>query len=236
MRDYKLRHELIENIVGLVLEYDLDGINIDFEYMHDEDKDLFSRFIIELKPRLSEIGAILSVDVTAPDGGEEWSLCYDRHIIGNVADYIVFMAYDQNGSSSTTPGTNSGYDWISVNLDKFLGQEGVEAEKIILGLPFYMRVCEENGDKVDKYILNMNKVDEVVPSNAEKTWNDNLKQYYVEFTDNGLLNRIWIEDEESFRAKLSLIEQYNLAGASYWAKGREPDSIWNVIAEVLNVE
>ena len=236
MRDYNLRHELIENIVGLVLEYDLDGINIDFEYMHDEDKDLFSRFIIELKPRLSEIGAILSVDVTAPDGGEEWSLCYDRHIIGDVADYIVFMAYDQNGSSSTTPGTNSGYDWICANLDKFLGQEGVESEKIILGLPFYMRVWEENGDKVDKYILNMNKVDEVVPSDAEKIWDDNLKQYYVEFTDNGLLNRIWIEDEESFRAKLSLIEQYNLAGASYWAKGREPDSIWNVIAEVLNVE
>lgn len=236
MRDYNLRHELIENIVGLVLKYDLDGINIDFEYMHDEDKDLFSRFIIELKPRLSEIGAILSVDVTAPDGGEEWSLCYDRHIIGDVADYIVFMAYDQNGSSSTTPGTNSGYDWICANLDKFLGQEGVESEKIILGLPFYMRVWEENGDKVDKYILNMNKVDEVVPSDAEKIWDDNLKQYYVEFTDDGLLNRIWIEDEESFRAKLSLIEQYNLAGASYWAKGREPDSIWNVIAEVLNVE
>ena len=95
MRDYNYRHDLIENIVSLVLKYDLDGINIDFEYMHDEDKDLFSRFIIELKPRLSEIGAVLSVDVTAPDGSEEWSMCYDRHVIGDVADYIVFMAYDR---------------------------------------------------------------------------------------------------------------------------------------------
>lgn len=47
-----------------------------------QDKDLFSRFIIELAPRLKEIGAVLSVDVTAPDGSPNWSLCYNRHIIG----------------------------------------------------------------------------------------------------------------------------------------------------------
>ena len=98
MRDYKLRQDLIENIVGLVVQYDLDGINIDFEYMHDEDRDLFSRFIIELKPRLNELGAVLSVDVTAPDGSEEWSLCFDRHVLGDVADYLAFMAYDQHGT------------------------------------------------------------------------------------------------------------------------------------------
>ena len=118
-----------------MLEYDLDGINIDFEYMHDEDKDLFSRFIIELKPRLQEIGAVLSVDVTAPDGSEEWSLCYDRYTIGQVADYIVFMAYDQNGSTSAIEGTTAGCDWVEANVQKFLGQEGVEADKLILGIP-----------------------------------------------------------------------------------------------------
>src|SRR5699024_769358 len=123
MRDYNLRQDLIENIISLIVQYDLDGINIDFEYMHDEDKDLFSRFIIELKPRLNEMGAVLSVDVTAPDGSEEWSLCFDRHVIGDVADYIVFMAYDQYGNSSAVAGTNSGYDWVKANVDKFLGQE-----------------------------------------------------------------------------------------------------------------
>ena len=129
-----LRHDLIENIISLVLKYDLDGINIDFENMHDEDKDLFSRFIIELKPRLNEIGAVLSVDVTAPDGSPEWSLCYDRYTIAQIADYIVFMGYDQYGESATTPGTNAGYNWVEANIQKFLGQEGVEADKLILGM------------------------------------------------------------------------------------------------------
>lgn len=237
MRDYNLRHRLIENIVSLIMEYDLDGINIDFEYMHDEDKDLFSRFIIELEPRLREIGKVLSVDVTAPDGSEEWSLCFDRNVIGDVADYIVFMAYDQNGDSSSEPGTNAGYDWVKVNLDKFLGQEGVEPEKIILGIPFYTRVWEEqNGEIVEIWRVDMKSLDEIIPESAERVWDDDLKQYYVEFVEDGITNKIWIEDAESIKAKLSLVNEYNLAGAAYWEKDREPDSIWQVVSETLDIE
>ena len=237
MNDYNLRQELIENIVGLVIKYDLDGINIDFEYMHDEDIDLFSRFIIELKPRLTEIGAILSVDVTAPDGSEEWSLCYDRNVIGDVADYIVFMAYDQYGEFSDKAGTTAGYDWIKANLNKFVGQEGVDPEKIILGIPFFTRVWEEqNGKLVSNSTVDMKKIDKVVPEGASKVWDDNLKQYYIEFEEDGLKNRIWVEDEESIKAKLSLVKEYNLAGAAYWEKDREPETIWNVISEELGVE
>ncbi len=236
MQDYNLRHDLIENIVSLVLEYDLDGINIDFEYMHDEDKDLFSRFIIELKPRLNEIGAVLSVDVTAPDGGEEWSMCYDRHVIGDVADYIVFMAYDQHGNSSTEPGTNAGYDWVEANIEKFLGQEGVEADKIVLGIPFYTRIWKEYSDgTVEKEARYIKDIESLIPEGATRTWDDNLKQYYVEFEENGVTNKIWLEEEEAIKAKLSLIEKYGLAGAAYWAKDREPESIWSVISEALGV-
>ena len=238
MNNYKFRHDLIENIVGLVLEYDLDGINIDFEYMHDEDKDLFSRFIIELKPRLSEIGAVLSVDVTAPDGSEEWSMCYDRHTIGKVADYIVFMAYDQHGESAVESGTDAGYNWVEANINKFLGQEGVEAEKIILGIPFYTRIWEEdsNGNLIGKSARFMKDIDDIVPEDAPRVWIDELKQYYIEYTENGITYKVWNEDEESIKAKLSLVEQYNLAGAAYWEKDREPDTIWSMISEALGVE
>ena len=236
MRDYNLRHTLIENIVSLILKYNLDGINIDFEYMHDEDKDLFSRFIIELKPRLAEMGKELSVDVTAPDGSPEWSLCYDRNIIGEVADYIVFMAYDQNGVSSPVEGTTAGYNWVEANIKKFLGQEGVEANKIILGIPFYTRVWEEKDGKISSSTIDMKNIDKVVPEGASKTWDDNLKQYYIEYEKDGVTNKIWAEDEESIKAKLSLINEYNLAGAAFWTKDREPDTIWNLVSENLGID
>ena len=236
MRDYNLRHTLIENIVSLILKYNLDGINIDFEYMHDEDKDLFSRFIIELKPRLAEMGKELSVDVTAPDGSPEWSLCYDRNIIGEVADYIVFMAYDQNGVSSPVEGTTAGYNWVEANIKKFLGQEGVEANKIILGIPFYTRVWEEKDGKISSSTIDMKNIDKIVPEGASKTWDDNLKQYYIEYEKDGVTHKIWAEDEESIKAKLSLINEYNLAGAAFWTKDREPDTIWNLVSENLGID
>ena len=136
INDYEARENLILNIVELAKQYGLDGINIDFENMYREDEDMFSRFIIELEPRLKAIGKTLSVDVTAPDGADSWSMCYDRNVIGDVADYIVFMAYDQYGEASTQAGTTSGYEWVKVNLDKFVETEEIEPEKIILGLPF----------------------------------------------------------------------------------------------------
>ena len=82
----------------------------------------------------------------------------------------------------------------------------------------------------------MKKIEDVIPEGAERTWDDDLKQYYVEFVEDGVTNRIWVEDEESIKAKLSLISEFNLAGAAYWAKDREPESIWPIISEALGVE
>ncbi len=233
MRDSKLREDLIERIVSYIVKYNLDGINIDFEYMYSEDKNLFSRFLIELKPRLNEIGAVLSVDFTAPDGGENWSMCYDRHTIGKIADYVVFMAYDQN----TTVGTNAGYDWTEVSLKKLVGtQEEIESSKIILAIPFYTRVWYETSDGWDNEAIDMKSLDSIIPSSATKTWDDSLKQYEVSYTKNGRNYKTWIEDEKSIEAKLSLIEQYKLAGAGYWKKGSETESIWNLISEKLGIK
>ena len=234
LNDYKLREELINSIVNLVIEYNLDGINIDFEYMNMSDKDMFSRFIIELAPRLNEYGKVLSIDVTAPDGSEDWSMCYDRNKIGQVADYIIFMAYDQNGISSPKEGTTAGADWVEVNIKKFIGtQEEVPAEKLILGMPFYTRLWKENGTRVTSSVVTMKNIDSKIPSNVEKVWKEDLKQYYVEYKENGITYKMWLEEEESIKAKFDLMKKYNLAGAAYWQKDFEKSSIWNIIAEEI---
>lgn len=234
LNDYKIREKLINNIVNLVLTYNLDGINIDFENMSMDDKDMFSRFIIELAPRLKEYGKVLSVDVTAPDGSENWSMCYDRNKIGKVADYVIFMAYDQNGISSPKEGTTAGADWVEVNIKKFIGkQEEVSAEKLILGMPFYTRLWKEENGKITSNVVSMKYIDSKIPSNVEKKWNEDLKQYYVEYEQNGVTYKMWLEEEESIKAKFALMKEYNLAGAAYWQKDFEKASIWDVIAEEI---
>lgn len=234
MNNYKYRQALIENIVDVCVKYKLDGINIDFENMKKEDIDMFSRFIIELTPRMKEIGLVTSVDVTAPDGGDTWSLCFDRNVIGHVADYIVFMAYDQNGTGSRTAGTTAGYNWTVANLKKFIKTEEVKSSKIILGIPFYTRVWTENTDgKLTSNIVNMKDINKVIPSNAQKQWLDDLKQNYVEYQEKGATKKIWIEDLDSIKAKVSLVNEYELGGVSAWAKDREDPDVWAVIANEL---
>lgn len=234
LNSYTLRTNLINSIVDLANQYNLDGINIDFENMNESDKDMFSRFIIELKPKLQEAGKVLSVDVTAPDGGGSWSMCYNRNVIGDVADYIVFMAYDQYGSTSAKEGTTAGFNWVETNLKKFIDREEIESKKIILGIPLYTRLWTEKDRKVTSKIVNMKAVNDVLPKDVTKNWNDELKQNYVEYTKDGATYKMWIEDEESIRAKVSLVSQYNLAGTAAWAKDRENKEIWTVIKEKLN--
>ena len=181
MNDYELRNKLINQIVSYVDEYNLDGVNIDFEYMKEEDKKMFSRFIIELTPRMKAVGKVVSVDVTAPDGSPDWSLCFDRNTLGKVADYIMFMAYDQNGASSPKEGTTAGYDWVKLNISKFINQEEVQKEKLVLGMPFYTRLWKEKDGKTTSTVVLMKNIESVIPSDTKKEWDDILKQNYVQY-------------------------------------------------------
>lgn len=236
MNDYNKRQKLINQIVNYCVKYKLDGINIDFENMKKEDKDMYSRFIIELTPRLKDMGIVVSVDVTAPDGSETWSLCFDRNVIGDVADYIIFMAYDQYGTSSNKSGTTAGYDWVNLSLNKFLKTEEIESNKIILAIPLYTKLWTEDssGKVVKQSTVSMKNIDSILPSGVNKQWDDNLKQYYVEYQDSQYTKKMWIEDEKSLKEKINLINSNNLGGVASWEKGMETDNFWTFLKENLD--
>lgn len=233
LNDYKLREKLINSIVSAGEMYNLDGINLDFENMYESDKDAYSRLVIELAPRLKELGKVLSVDVTAPDGSPDWSLCFNRNVIGDVADYVIFMAYDQHNQSSTEAGTVAGCDWVEANINKFLGQEGVKPEKIILAMPFYTRVWNVTDGGLSSSAVDMKSQSTLIPSNAKITWDDSLKQNLAEYEKNGRTYKVWMEDAKSLKCKLDLVKKYSLAGGAFWRKDQETSDVWKVINENL---
>ena len=236
MNDYNKRQKLINEIVSACVKYKLDGINLDFENMKQEDKNMYSRFIIELTPRLKDMGLVVSVDVTAPDGSETWSMCFDRHVIGDVADYIVFMAYDHYGASSNKSGTTSGYNWVELSLNKFLKTEEIESQKIILAIPLYARLWTEDssGKVVKQSTVPIKSMESIILEGVEKQWNNDLKQYYVEYKENSYTKKIWVEDEKSLKEKISLITNNNLGGVASWEKGMETDNFWTFLNQEIN--
>ena len=182
-------------------------------------------------PRLKDYGITLSVDVTAPDGSENWSLCYDRMNLSKNSDFIVFMGYDQNGSEVV--GTSAGYDWVKLSLEKFINpnRENVSKEKIILGMPFYTKLWKDE----DPTTISMKNVEKYIPDGVQKVWNEELKQYYIEYETNGTTCKMWIEDDKSLGYKLDLVNELELAGAAYWVADMEPDSIWSLISSKLGL-
>ncbi len=84
INSYEKRQKLIEQIVTSCVKYRFDGISINFENMVQEDKENFSRFIIELTPRLKEIGLVTCVKANKQEENS-----FDIPLLNTVLDYIV---------------------------------------------------------------------------------------------------------------------------------------------------
>lgn len=228
------REACVKMMKELILKYDLDGINLDFENMYQSDRDAYSQFVKEMAEMCHSVGAILSVDVTRYEPtSSTYSMCYDRTAIGKYADYVALMAYDQNGTWSTTAGSVADLEWTEESIIRTL--EEVPAEKVILGIPFYARVWEtSNGKVVKTSALGMSAVaKKIAENNAEIVYDSKTGQNYAEWTSGGNVFKVWIEDKTSVKARLELVEKYDLAGVASWSKTLETSDIWGYIEENL---
>lgn len=78
IKNYKTRTELIDTIVSLASRYKIRGINVDFQNVNNNDD--FNRLIIELAPRLREIG--ITVNVILNDS-------FSEEVIVGIVDYLI---------------------------------------------------------------------------------------------------------------------------------------------------
>jgi spore germination protein YaaH len=130
------KDNIIEQIINVALLHDVDGINIDFEGMGEQNQAGFTEFMTKLYPRAKEYGFVVSIDVTR-HAANNYGLSYDRAALGQVSDYIALMAYDEHWRTSPLAGSVASMRWTN-NSIRLLLQE-VPPEKILLGIPFYTR-------------------------------------------------------------------------------------------------
>ena len=230
LNDDVARQSLIENVKALILKYNLDGINMDFENMYVSDKDKYTQFVREMSEMTKSIDRTLSVDITKYDAhGGTWSLCYDRTEIAKYADYVALMSYDQNGTWSDKGGSVASLWWVEDALKLTLKE--VPSEKLLLGVPFYTRLWQEkNGKVVKTSAIGMKTAQEKIKqAGAQIVYDAASGQNYAEWSSNGSVYKIWLEDELSMTKRVALIEKYNLAGVASWSKTFETSNIWTVI-------
>lgn len=142
-----LRQQLIRELVGYSVLYQFDGYNIDFENVNFSDRDLLTTFVTEFSTAAHAYGLKTSMDVTPLSDSPNWSLVYDRAALGQSLDYVMLMAYDQVGRTSPVPGPTATLPWVDKAIQGTL--QFVPAEKVILGMPLYMRIWYDAKNGID---------------------------------------------------------------------------------------
>lgn len=163
--------------------------------------------------------------MTVPSDNGNWSRCYDRKALAEKVDYVMLMAYDEHSRLSPKAGSVASLPWVEQGIRNTLKE--VPAEKLVLGMPLYMRDWKEENGKVSARTLSMEGARKLI---AEKglvpAWHSEEAQYYFEYREQGVLHRVWQEDARSLALKNALISRYNLAGSAYWRKGLEEPEVW----------
>lgn len=227
LKDDKAIENFTKQILAYASLYNLDGINIDFENFYQRDRDLFTRFIEIITPKLKEQGLVVSVDVNDIP-------CYDKKALSQIVDYVMYMSYDQHWRTSPVAGSVAQVSWQERILKKVLEEEGVPKEKLLLGLPYYTRLWEEKTEggamSLSSVALTMEEAKKtIIENDAEIVWDEESGQFYAEYQKENSRFRIWLEDENSLNLKSSLVHKYNLAGVCAWSRNFVSENIWDVL-------
>ena len=224
------RTKLIDNLIATALEYDLDGINIDFESIGTDTGEAFIEFIRELSIPCRANGIVLSVDNYVPMGYNNF---YHRKEQGLVADYVIIMGYDEHHGNSTETGSVASINFVESGIAKTV--EEVAPEKVINAIPFYTRIWETNGTQITSQVVGMEMAAEYMKNHAiEAKWDEITCQNYGEYQSGNSHFQVWLEDAESIKVKLSVMDNYNIGGVAEWRLGLEAPSVWEVIADYVN--
>lgn len=223
------RTNLIANIVTAAVELGVDGINIDFETLTGETGDSFAQFIRELSIPCREKGLVLSVDNYVP---QEYTAFYNRKAQGQFADYVVIMGYDEHFSGSEESGSVASFNFVQEGIEKTL--QDVAPEQIINGVPFYTRIWTESNAITSEAVGMQTAKDFVSNHGMKPEWNDICAQNYAEKNEGSLTYKVWLEDAQSIKTKLDLMDANNLAGVACWKLGLETADVWDVIADYMS--
>lgn len=88
---------LIEELLYVLRSKGYGGVDVDFEYIKQEDRDLFTAFVVELHGRLSTEGYTVSVDLAPKTYANQPGLLYagkDYAALGAAADWVLLMTYE----------------------------------------------------------------------------------------------------------------------------------------------
>jgi len=229
---------LINNIMSTLSAKNYYGVDVDFEYLYPEDREAYNNFLRNLKSRLNEVGAPLSVAVAPKYRDNQEGILYEAHdyrAIGEIADRVIIMTYEW-GYVYGEPMAISPLSEVEAVISYAVTR--IPSYKILMGMPNYAydwATPYEPGTSATT-ITNTRALEIAIENGATIMFDEKSQAPYFNYTDaNGVTRVVWFDDARSIDARLNLVSKYNLAGVSYWTINNFYPVNWSVLSNKFDV-
>lgn len=206
--------KLIKNLHELIKKHSFDGINIDFENLNMNDRDLLTQFIKELYTTFHADGLSVSIDVPAANEA------FDYKELEKYVDQMIVMAYDENVDN---PGTVASSSWFKEILSK------LPKEKLIVGLGNYGYDWEWESQQPGEAVSFDDITRLAEKANLNIQWDDMSQTPYLKYMENNKVHEIWFLDSATFYNQLKMSAEAGAQGIALWRLGSEDPSIWDIL-------
>ena len=242
-----LRKNLAKNVVDLINEYDLDGVDVDWETPSYAKRTNFTLLIKEIYQAVKANNP--NHLVTSAIGGGGWQpQLYDLGNSINYLDYVNVMSYSMYSSSgyyqsplysvstyyNTTYKVGRSSESVDSSIDHY-NSLGVTNDKLIIGAAFYGKRQIKSGSRWSSNgSINYDIIKRYRESGDFYSFYDERAEAPFLLKKDGTIF-ISFDDERSVKAKCQYVLEQNLAGIMYWENGCDPTGdLVKAIKEGLN--
>ncbi len=240
LSDRILWEVLINNLLETVNQNGYYGVDVDFEYLQMADASAYVDFVSELTQRLNAQGLICIVALVPKTSDTQTGLLYegiDYSGLGQSANYVLVMTYEWGyrfGPAMAIAPIPS----VRRVLDYTVSR--IPPEKVLLGISNYgydWTLPFVRGESDAPSISNREALELAIKYNAVIQFNETSKAPFFFYTDEiGRNHEVWFEDARSFAEKVSLIEEYSLAGGFIWDLMRENNQGFATLDSLIDIQ
>ncbi len=211
---------LINNIERNIKDKGMNGVDFDFEYLDADYADDYVQLVARTRERLSPQGYLTTVALAPKTSVDQPGLLYQGHDyagMGQAADYCLLMTYEW-GYTYGPPMPVSPINNVRRVIE--FGITQIPAEKILMGMSNYgydwalpFVEGESRAEKLTNYQAEARAAYYGVPIQYDE---EAQAPFFTYTAPDGTEHIVWFENEQSWTARLALVEEYGLAGVSIW--------------------